>query len=48
MHIFMISVLKDFQWKGIGKGLIKHLAEHCKKNDFEEVFVRQIESTIMR
>ena|ERR1700722_14450818 len=39
-YIYDLAVLKDFQRKGIGKALIKHLTDYCKKNGFDEVFVQ--------
>jgi aminoglycoside 3-N-acetyltransferase I len=39
-YIYDLAVLKDFQRKGIGKSLIKHLTEYCKKMGFDEVFVQ--------
>lgn len=39
-YVYDLAVLKDFQRKGIGKMLIKHLIDYCKKNRFDEVFVQ--------
>ena len=39
-YIYDLAVLKDFQRQGIGKSLIKHLTDYCKKNGFDEVFVQ--------
>jgi aminoglycoside 3-N-acetyltransferase I len=39
-YIYDLAVLKDFQRKGIGKMLIKHLKDYCKKNGFDEIFVQ--------
>lgn len=39
-YIYDLAVLKQFQRHGIGKALIKYLTDHCKENDFEEVFVQ--------
>ena len=39
-YIYDLAVLKDFQRQGIGKSLVKHLKEYCKKEGFDEVFVQ--------
>jgi aminoglycoside 3-N-acetyltransferase I len=39
-YIYDLAVLKDFQRQGIGRSLIKHLTEYCKKEGFDEVFVQ--------
>jgi aminoglycoside 3-N-acetyltransferase I len=39
-YIYDLAVLKDFQRKGIGRMLIKHLKGYCKENGFDEVFVQ--------
>ncbi len=39
-YIYDLAVLKNFQRKGIGKALIRHVTDYCKKNGFDEVFVQ--------
>lgn len=39
-YIYDLAVLKEFQRKGIGKQLIKHVVEYCAENGFEEAFVQ--------
>ena len=39
-YIYDLAVLKDFQRKGIGKMLMKCLAEYCQENGFDEMFVQ--------
>ena len=39
-YIYDLAVLTPYQRKGIGKKLMKSLAEYCGQNGFEEVYVQ--------